>query len=342
MNNHKIIKPGKNGNGVGQDRKVPKALGRAKKPEAEGRMGAGTAPEIAPNHKEVVCVICEEMEHSKIFRKAFAQEWERKRSAFRQELLDKKLLDVLSNTEGEDYDKLRVRVKGLLETGADPAIRDAHGKSVLMYAAEGGHAEIVKMLLDAATTADICIANASIEDSGKTVLMHAAEGGHAEIVKMLLDDTDEIATDTDYNGLNALYYAASNQNMESYRILLERARVKTWHKKIRETLLNKEAIGILEKRYTEDNEKEALNLVGAEADINGFYLRETLLVAAARNGYAKVVKLLIGLGADIDRQGEEALLCAEREEALLCAEQERYRDIIRMVKDAIKKSGDSK
>ncbi len=68
----------------------------------------------------------------------------------------------------------------LLELGADPHLRDRHGRSALHFAAEGGHEAVIGALLGSG--ADVRAADAI----GDTPLHLAAAGGHAAAVERLL------------------------------------------------------------------------------------------------------------------------------------------------------------
>ncbi|EPQ10818.1 Ankyrin-1 [Myotis brandtii] len=69
----------------------------------------------------------------------------------------------------------------LLDHGADPSLRDRHGRSALHRAAAGGHLPAVQLL--AARGAEV-----DARDSlGLTPLHHAARSGHVEVASHLLD-----------------------------------------------------------------------------------------------------------------------------------------------------------
>ncbi|XP_008576387.1 PREDICTED: ankyrin repeat domain-containing protein 65 [Galeopterus variegatus] len=72
-------------------------------------------------------------------------------------------------------------IEVLLGHGADPSIRDRHGRSALHRAAAGGHLPAVQLLVAWGAEVDA-------QDSlGFTPLHHAARGGHVEVAIHLLD-----------------------------------------------------------------------------------------------------------------------------------------------------------
>lgn len=73
-------------------------------------------------------------------------------------------------------------VEKLLRAGADPNVADVHGRTALSHAARHGHGTIVDALLAAGAWAD----PHEDYDVYETPLMGAAEGGHLEIVKKLV------------------------------------------------------------------------------------------------------------------------------------------------------------
>ena len=78
--------------------------------------------------------------------------------------------------------------------GVDANTKDEDGKTVLVYSAEEGHTEIVKLLLEVG--ADV---NAK-DDSGRTALMNTAFGGHTDTVRLLImAEADMRARDEDGN-----------------------------------------------------------------------------------------------------------------------------------------------
>jgi len=69
----------------------------------------------------------------------------------------------------------------LLDAGADPDVRDGHGRSPLYWAAATGQVAVVELLL--ARSADIHLA----ARSGDTPLVVAAQNGHEDVVRALLE-----------------------------------------------------------------------------------------------------------------------------------------------------------
>lgn len=107
------------------------------------------------------------------------------------------------------------QLQQLLQSGAN---KDATGKNMLcpgwtslMFAAEAGHAECVKLLLDAGVDIERRTA------TGCTALMYAAMDGRAECIRLLLDAGADKAA-VNQMGQSAFVFAA----MEGHHELLER------------------------------------------------------------------------------------------------------------------------
>ncbi len=75
-----------------------------------------------------------------------------------------------------------VMVNLLITRGANPKTKNAAGKTALMFAAESGHTEIIKIF----TQID-CTGVNYLDNNNMTALMYAAQYGHVEAVAALLD-----------------------------------------------------------------------------------------------------------------------------------------------------------
>ena len=144
-------------------------------------------------------------------------------------------------------------VRLLLESGADKDTAGTNSWTALHFAALNGHFQVVRLLLEAGADKD------AADTGGWTALRIAAEEGHLEVVRLLLEaGADKDAADTD--GDTALHIAALGGRLEVVRLLLDAAA-----------------------------DKDAANTEGS-----------TALHFAVLNGHSKVVRLLREAGADKD------------------------------------------
>jgi FOG: Ankyrin repeat len=124
------------------------------------------------------------------------------------------------------------RVRELLDPVSVPAEtrlalvnqKDNHGWTPLHCAARNGHADIVRMLLNAVPEdARLALVNQQ-NNNGETLLFYAAFSGQAEIARMLLDAVPEVARLTlvnqkDNYGWTPLHCAAYNGKIEIAQML---------------------------------------------------------------------------------------------------------------------------
>ena len=101
----------------------------------------------------------------------------------------------------------------LLDSGADPNTRLAHGKTALMEAAKLNAFDLLRRLLERGA-----VVNAR-NDNGGTALMFAAIPGHVETIALLVDHGAEVNASGQFNW-TALMVAASKGHGESVRLLL--------------------------------------------------------------------------------------------------------------------------
>lgn len=211
------------------------------------------------------------------------------------------------------------RVVSALNDGALLDVRDVRqetiGRTPLMLAAEGGHAEIAQALL--AAGADV---NATDDPNGKpsrgigfvlgeagldalrdakyklnrTALMYAACGGHAQAVAALLNAGAKV-NQKDYAGCTALHLAARHGHPEVVRLLLAAGSKVDQRGPNRQTPMSLAA---------ESGASDAVRLLleaGASVTQSDADNRSVLDVAAA-HGRADLVRLLLeALGDKMDK-----------------------------------------
>lgn len=98
-------------------------------------------------------------------------------------------------------------------------LEDRDGFTALHYASFEGHEDIASQLISSGADPDYCGAD-SLDQTTGTALMEAARGGHATIVKMLLDMGAEVNSGNG-RGMSALHYAARAGCGEIYKRTLD-------------------------------------------------------------------------------------------------------------------------
>ena len=107
------------------------------------------------------------------------------------------------------------RVRALLV--ADPTLVDAktdYGFTPLILAAQNGHLEVVKYLLEKSAAVD------AKSNDGVTPLIVAAQNGYLEVVKHLLDKGATVDAKSN-DGFTPLLFAAQNGHLEVVKLLLD-------------------------------------------------------------------------------------------------------------------------
>jgi len=97
--------------------------------------------------------------------------------------------------------------------GHGPKLQTLRGQTPLHSAAEGGHAEVTQLLLEAGADAAITTAQ------GRTALHMAAMAGHSQVVQRLLAAKPEVIGITDVEGMRALDYACERGLRDVVRVL---------------------------------------------------------------------------------------------------------------------------
>jgi len=180
------------------------------------------------------------------------------------------------------------------------------GVTALHVAAQGGHTEVVDILIEAG--ADVTI----LDDEKRSPLLLAVKGNHVETSKSLLKagaDPNTSYSDDEGKEHNLLFDAIMIENDELAQILIEKGAALDYtdDKKVT-TLLQAAHRGlsnITEKLLEKNSDPEFLNAASEDAI--------TPLIAASSEGHIAVVKQLIAAKADVnakDKDGTTALMAA--------------------------------
>ena len=183
-------------------------------------------------------------------------------------------------------------VRLLLEAGADKNLQDGNGRTALILASEWDHVEIVCLLLEAG--ADVNLQNGN----GWTALMKASFGGHLEILRLLLDAGADKNLRDGETGMTALMHAfcffrVVPFHAEIVRLLLEAGAEMNLQDRNGTTALMDASSG-----GRVDTARLLLE-AGADKNLqdgNGW----TALTKAAFEGHLEIVRLLLESGANPD------------------------------------------
>jgi len=207
-----------------------------------------------------------------------------------------------------------VRIRRLLDQGADSNFQDSRGRAALLLSAKGGHGDSAQALL--ARGAD---ANAT-DENGKSVLMFAAENGDGKLVKALLQRKVDVNAANKF-GETALINAAWQGRGAVADTLLDRGAKIDLPDEQGGTPLIWSAL---------NGHTEVLDLlVGRSANIDWIdNLGLTALARAAWNGEIDAVESLLEHGADSLVRDKEGMTAAIR------AESEGHSDIVSLLSGA--------
>jgi ankyrin repeat protein len=189
-------------------------------------------------------------------------------------------------------------VKLFLDSGMTPNAKDYFEYTALAHAANLGHAEIVKMLLEAGADA-----NAKTKYYGRTPIILAALNGHLDVVKILINsgaDVNHIGTD----GVNALIFAVDGDNLQIAGALLDAGA------DVNRRVFNDTTTPLL-RAVGKGNTQMVKLLIKAGADVNardttnvfpapGKTSEMTPLILASSKGQIEIVKALIEAGAEVN------------------------------------------
>ncbi|KAG6557716.1 hypothetical protein Mapa_000481 [Marchantia paleacea] len=114
-------------------------------------------------------------------------------------------------------------VRVLLDYKADVMLYSEIGWNCLHYAAERGHSDVSRLLIqEFPQLRDSTIRGAKCPsyDSGKTAVMLASQFGNLEVVRTLLDHKADVMLCSD-EGCNCLLYAARSNDLEVVKLIIE-------------------------------------------------------------------------------------------------------------------------
>ncbi|KAK6525995.1 hypothetical protein TWF281_011036 [Arthrobotrys megalospora] len=191
------------------------------------------------------------------------------------------------------YFGLREYITQLLREGANPESEDKEGRTPLLWAAERGHIDVVKLLL--CEGADL---EARDGKWRQTPLSWAAERGNIDIVRLLLCEGADLEGKDGERGQTPLVWATIGGNVGAVRLLLhEGADIEA-----KDSIFSRRPLSwATELGYA--NIVELLLHEGADRYIKDRGGRSPLMCATMK-GYAEIVGLLLHKGPNIDAQDE--------------------------------------
>jgi uncharacterized protein len=222
---------------------------------------------------------------------------------------------VINAVEDPSLGKIPDFLKNMASSIAKIA-ENSERKTALLYATEKGHAEIVKLLLDAG--ADVGITG----KDDRTALQIAIQEGYTEIIELLERGGARSPIEATQSSPEALLGAAKKGNLDVLRSALQAGiNPNTSELEKNRNPRHKTALMFAAER----GHLEAVQmLVKAGAEVNlsdrpGKKLGKTPLMYAARADKADIVRFLLEAGAIVDAQnkrGETALLYAVEESSV--------------------------
>ena len=213
-----------------------------------------------------------------------------------------------------ELEKGYIAARGLFESLA--TVVDVAGNTALMFAAEDGHAPMVKALL-ADTRVNPVIAN----QGGNTALMFAAQNGHSPVVALLLSDDRVDAAVANRYGFTALMFASMKGHAPVAKLLLADTHVDP---AIPDHSGNTPLI-----LAAEGGHAPMVTLLLADARVDPSIVNHggnTPLMFASQHGHSPVVTLLLA-----DTRVDPAIANKEGNTALMFAAQHGYLPLVALL-----------
>jgi ankyrin repeat protein len=181
-------------------------------------------------------------------------------------------------------------IKGLLKNAYSPDLQDSYGRTALSLAAEGGHEDVVKLLLE---TGKVDVG--SEDEYDQTPLWWAAMEGHEVVVKLLVDTGKVDVESKGRNGQMLLRWAAVEGHEAVIKLLVD-VESKGKNGRILLSWAAMEGHEAVVKLLLETGKVDV-----ESKDKDG----HTPLWLAARGGHEAVVKLLLETGkVDVESKDE--------------------------------------
>lgn len=185
----------------------------------------------------------------------------------------------------------RSMVAKLLNYGADPNKYDKFGRSALEAAIQGGHPDVVQLLLN--NKATLNRASSTGLDLGVSALHMAAQGGHKALVQQLLKRRAVDVNYQDKDGLSPLLMAAIRGYEAIVQLLLKKG--------IDTSLTDKDGMTALMMAVKGGHQSLVVLLLEYEADLTARNKDgQTPLMLAVEEGHEAIAFLLLQDGATTD------------------------------------------
>jgi ankyrin repeat protein len=188
-------------------------------------------------------------------------------------------------------------VRAALAAATPPDLRDKDGRTPLHWAAEGGHTEVIRVLLDAGAEVD---AQELDRYFGRTPLHLAAQGGHTDAIQLLLNAGAEVNAEDRGYGSKPLWYAVASGHAAAAKLLLEAGAAVNASNRTRSPVSAGDITGETAlDRATKDGRADLVALLLA----HGASFTSRPLFSAMARGHIEVMRLLLDHGADVHAKG---------------------------------------
>ena len=209
---------------------------------------------------------------------------------------------------------------------------------LLQLASNGGHTDIVTMLLQTMSHAKIDIFTTILESSA---LMRACQNGHEQVVSLLLQNLsqpDQLTAirHTTCLGDNALIFACENGHSETVQLLLNVLGDAITQPATEQEILNlrkaflracqnghEQVVSLLLQNLSQPDQLTAIH--------HTTRLGDNALILACQNGHTQIIQLLLNVVRNADTQAIEAHVAPSLEKTLILACKQGYDDLVAFI-----------